>query len=301
MFNLLRNPLSFILSWFLIGTGLVLRYVRKSMAPNRITSIYVHDPSARLLEGCIKWLLDNKYYFISVAELYDILTSGRNIRPGAVCLTIDDGGKDTLLNVVPVIEKYGVPTCFFISAGPVEKGVFWWTYVEKSRAMGVNGVPDVDAFKAMPEAERSAAVGKLEKVLCVEREAMTQEEVFKISTNPLITIGSHTVNHAYMDRCSKEELLLEIKESKRLLSEWTNREISSFSYPDGNTTGEEHEILCESGYLMAFTTKPDLIEIDNYHPFYLPRFCMNERGPFVENICRICGAWQSIVGRIRKS
>lgn len=279
-------------------TGIVAWYTKKSRLPNLISCIYVHNPPARLLERCIKWLIRKGYHFISVEELYDILANHKVVPPGAVCLSIDDGDRENLINVIPVIEKYRIPTCFFIATEAVENGVFWWTYVIRSKSMGLNGVPALEAFKSMPEAERFARIKELQKVMPLEREAMTKEDIFKLAANPLVTIGSHTVNHACMDRCSKDELLREIRESKLLLSQWTKGEIKYFSYPDGSTISDGPEILLDNGYSMAFTTRQELIDISNHHLFYLPRFSINDKGPFVENLCKMTGVWQKIIGRM---
>lgn len=289
----LRYLLASIIGCFFIATGLVRKHVKQAKSGNIITSIYFHNPSAQLFEKCIKWLITNKYYFISLDELYDLLISRKAVPGGGACIMVDDGWRDNIKNIIPVIDKYKVPVCFFISTEPVENGVFWWTYVRKGKEMALIKPLSVDDLKSMPESERKKRIGYLKEKFFLAREAMTKEDVAAISSNPLITIGSHTVNHAYTDRCSETELVREIRDSKEILFQWTKKEIKFFSYPNGNFKGDEHCVLSRNNYLMAFTTRPDFINTNNFEIFYLPRFCVNDNGPLVENICKITGVWQN--------
>jgi len=215
-----------------------------------------------------------------------------------VCLSVDDGWKANLPNIIPVVSAFSIPICFFISTEPVENGVFWWSYVSKFVETDFNSTMSVNDFKTIPEGERRKKIGELKASFLLEREAMTKEELFEISKKPFITIGSHTVNHACLNRCNEAELLFEIKESKHLLEGWTNKGVKYFSYPNGDFTGVEHNTLVQNGYLMAFTTKQGFIDVNNHDLFYLPRFSVNDKGTFTENICKMTGTWQKMVGRI---
>ena len=290
-----RPFLSRFLGLFLLKIGFVQARVKKTKSRNLITVLCFHNPSADLFAGCVRWLIDNNYVFISVQELYDIL-SNRTVPPvGSVCLTVDDGWRENLSNIIPEINNRRIPICFFISTGPVENGVFWWSICASAERLGFDKSISIKKFKTIAESERSRRVSEIRKKIDLDREAMTKEEVVEISQNIFVTIGGHTVNHACLNQCMNEQLDYEVKESKRLLTEWTQQEVSYFSYPNGDFKGTEHTELAESGYLLAFTTEEEFVSPNYCDPFYLPRFCINDGGSLEENICKMTGLWQTLM------
>src|SRR5690606_3336962 len=114
-----------------IFLGLVRRECKRVHSENLITPIYFHNPSKELFEKCIRWLVKNNYHFISTADLYEILKGNRTVKHGAVCITVDDGKKDNLENIIPLAKKLEIPVTIFIATEPVEGGSFWWSYVNK--------------------------------------------------------------------------------------------------------------------------------------------------------------------------
>lgn len=289
-----RPFFSRLLGLFLLKMRFVQAQVKKAKSRNLITVLYFHNPSAALFSGCVRWLINNKYVFISVQELYDIL-SNRSVPPeGSVCLTVDDGWRENLSNIIPVINNRYIPICFFISTSPVEEGVFWWSICARAEREGFDKSISIEKFKTIAESERSKRVSEMRQKITLDREAMTKEEVVEISKNIFVTIGSHTVNHACLNQCTDKELTYEVKESKRLLFEWTQKEISYFSYPNGDFKSTESKVLKENGYLLAFTTQQEFVSPNDYDPFYLPRFCINDDGSLEENICKMTGLWQTL-------
>jgi peptidoglycan/xylan/chitin deacetylase (PgdA/CDA1 family) len=296
----LRQPLAHVAASFLMKGGFVQRQLKTARSNNLITLVYFHNPSAHLFEGCIKWLVENGYQFISMDELYTILINAEEPPRRAICLSVDDGWRENLLNIIPIINAYSIHICFFISTEPVENGAFWWTYASRWEETVINNTRSVGDFKAIPDLQRQKEINKIKTCLALEREAMTKEEVCALSSNPLVTIGSHSVNHACLNRCTAEEQSYEIRESKRLLSEWTKKEIKYFSYPNGDAAGVEHAMLRNNGYLMAFTSKAEFLHTKEHDPFSLPRFAVNDYGSVEENICKMTGSWQKALNYIAR-
>lgn len=289
-----RPFLSRPLGLFLLKMGFVQTRVKKVRSRNMITVIQFHNPSLELFAGCVRWLIDNKYVFISVQQLYDIL-SNRAVPPvGSVCLTVDDGWRENLRNIIPVINNRRIPICFFISTSPVGDGVFSWSIWARAEREGFDKSISIKKFKTIAESERSRRVSEIRKKIDLDREAMTKGEVVDISKNIFVTIGSHTVNHACINHCTDQELAYEVRESKRLLSDWIQKEVSYFSYPNGDFKGTESKVLTESGYLLAFTSEEEFVSPNYHDPFYLPRFCINDGGCLEENICKMTGLWQTL-------
>lgn len=290
----MRHLLSRLLGSFFIKCGFVQEQMKKIKSTNNITVLYFHNPPAKLFAGCVSWLIDNNYVFISVQELYEMVT--QNIVPptGAVCLTVDDGWRDNLSNIMPVVNARNIPICFFISTGPILDGTFWWSLCVQTENSGISESLSARELKKIPNFERMKKISELRAKIALDREAMTKEELIELSRNPLVTIGSHTVNHPCLNQCAESESVYEIKEGNKLLSEWIRKDVKYFSYPNGDYKGCEHKVLAECGCLMAFTTKHDFVSPNYSNIFYVPRFSINDNGSLEENICKITGLWQAL-------
>jgi len=290
----MRPLLSHFLGLFLTKSGFVQTQLKKIKSTNSITVLYFHNPSAELFAGCVSWLVDNHYVFITVRELYDIVTQDIAPPVGAVCLTVDDGWRENLSNIMPVVNARNIPICFFISTGPVLDGTFWWSLCAHAVREGFGENISAIKLKKIPNLKRMKIIDELRTRIKLDREAMTKEELIELSRNPLVTIGSHTVNHPCLNQCTDNESVYEITECNGQLSEWIRKDVKYFSYPNGDYKGSEHQVLAECGCLMAFTTKQEFVSPNDSNHFYVPRFSINDRGSLEENICKMIGLWQII-------
>lgn len=276
--------------------GCVNRTKKKLLNEPVILSIYFHNPSRKLFKKCIKWLYKNKFTFISLDELNDILYGKKDFSNGLVCITVDDGFRDNLNNVIPVVCEYSIPITFFISTEPVKNGVFWWSFAQKDSRFSKNGFKNKNIIKSMQESDRLKYLNEIRSKYSIDREAMTPEEIAEISEISEVTIGSHTVNHSIVINCTDEESEREIRESKSIIQKWINKEVKYFSYPNGNFSKREKIYLMKNGYQLAFTTKPSFISsIDRNNLFCLPRFSVNDDGSFSENLLKMLGIWQKYI------
>ena len=69
-----------------------------------------------------------------------------------------------------------------------------------------------------------------------------------------MTIGSHTMHHAYLPLLSPEGLQEELIESKRVIEQRIGLPVQFVSYPVGGFTPQAQESARQAGYLAAFTT-----------------------------------------------
>jgi hypothetical protein len=67
-------------------------------------------------------------------------------------------------------------------------------------------------------------------------------------------VGSHTLTHPRLTRINNHDQKREIKESKMLLENLLNSEITSFCYPKGDFDNGIVSLVKSSGYLLARTT-----------------------------------------------
>lgn len=288
----IRNILAFFVSRLLIFSGPLKRLKKKVFNGEIILSIYCHNPSKLLFENCVCWLQKNGFRFISVDELYQISSGETPFPRGAIILTVDDGWRNNKENISEVANKYEIPVTIFVSTEPVETGnAFWWSYISKGNEIGIIK-SQVGELKKVPNDDRLKLVELAKVNLKLDREALTREELTGISETKFVSIGSHTVTHPILTKCSDEMALFEIFESRKILEKWLNKNIVHFAYPNGTYSQREMEILKICGYQMAFTTNPKYITRRNISQAYaIPRVDILETVSFSENICRMTGLW----------
>ena len=88
----------------------------------------------------------------------------------------------------------------------------------------------------------------------INKEDSLSEEDLRVLDDEGVTIGSHTVTHAYLPHTTSPELINEIFDSKKRLEEVLGHPISLFSYPAGGFTDEAKGLVEKAGYSGAVTT-----------------------------------------------
>jgi peptidoglycan/xylan/chitin deacetylase (PgdA/CDA1 family) len=88
----------------------------------------------------------------------------------------------------------------------------------------------------------------------INTEGYLSDEDLRILNDAGITIGSHTVTHAFMPDLKPEEVLLELRESKRELESILGHPVTIFSYPAGGFNGYARAMVKAAGYEGAVTT-----------------------------------------------
>lgn len=150
-------------------------------------------------EKHIKYI--NTYYKpVSLTELISRITT-KSLVGDEVCVTFDDGYRDNLTNALPILEKYNTPaTIFMTTANLGEQASFDWDmkYSDKDRA-----------------------------------NFLSHEEIKKLANSPLIEIGAHTHHHFRLSDLSRNDQLLEIETSKKILEDIIQKKVLHFAYPFG--------------------------------------------------------------------
>lgn len=246
-----------------------------------IRSLYYHTPIIDGVEKMIRHYQKQGYRFISVEELLIIMMNGMPVKDKLAFISLDDGWKQNL-ELLPVIEKYNVPVCIFIATEPVLSGNFWWEYVSKTRDR--SGLED---FKKLPYERFYAQLKEIKSRIKLERSAMTKEDVIHISRHPLVSIQAHTVNHPILTSLPDDVLEMELRDSKKILEEWTGKKIIAFSYPNGRNTSRESE-MARKYFDISFTTIQKHISIDD-EIMLLPRYSLT--GQWLRDLLKVMGIW----------
>lgn len=87
----------------------------------------------------MKWLYDNGVTFVTMKELYEMITTGNNIpkRPVAICF--EEGYDDVYKNAYPILKQYGVKATVFLSSQYINKPSYLTEGMIKDMALkGIN-------------------------------------------------------------------------------------------------------------------------------------------------------------------
>ncbi len=258
-------------------------------------------------ENQMKWIKHN-YEIIHSADIgIEVNKEGRD----AVVITFDDGYADVLRNALPVLEEYEIPATVFITTGNIDN--LYPNYMESIIDAVLKPRIYRDYFEISDDFihcrwntrnlnERVAlynALGQLFRHIEPDRRiryedglyewagfnnlhndskrVMTSEEIRRLSKSRLITMGSHTVNHASLGWISEHQQIYEVMESKEKLESIISKSVDQFAYPWGSKDDYSNvsvKILKEVGYKYAFTTSNNEMT-DGFDPFRIPRWIVH--------------------------
>ena len=85
---------------------------------------------------------------------------------------------------------------------------------------------------------------------------LNKSEIKQLAKDPLVTIGSHSVNHLNLNKLSKKKLIFELKESKKYLEKITNKKINCISFPNGEFNKRVISTCKMTGYKYCFNSIP---------------------------------------------
>lgn len=238
------------------------------------------------LDAILAWLKARAYDFITLDQL-----PARLENPGRrkfACFTFDDGYRDNLVHALPVFERHQVPFAINITTAYSDHAGFpWWYALEDllcSRdqfvfrdqgqshgfALGTNS-EKLDAFEAISQLIRSCGPGRHEELIgeifdvapadLLQRACdlvLDWHEVATLDAHPLVTIGSHGINHLTSNKLDDFALRRELAGSKRILEQRLGHPVQHLAYPFGgaNAVGaREFQCARECGYATAVTTR----------------------------------------------
>ena len=239
-------------------------------------------------------------------------TAVRHLRQGtlparAACITFDDGYADNADHALPVLQRLGLPACFFIATAYLDGGRMWnddvIEYVRRApadlldlRDIGCGLLPARNTAQKVSAVE--AILGRLkylpfaQRQATVSRLATPRQEELMLSTRRLqalhqagMEIGAHTERHPILARISDDDALAEIAGSKRTLERITAAPVTLFAYPNGKPAvdfgARDVRLAATLGFEAAVTTAAgvagsgsDLFQLPRYTPWEpdRPRF-----------------------------
>jgi peptidoglycan/xylan/chitin deacetylase (PgdA/CDA1 family) len=260
---------------------------------SKILSIYFHNPSPKLFERIINYLIDNNYTIISLKQFNDIIDN-KQLNEKIAVITIDDGWQNNL-QLLEIVRKYKVFITIFVTTSAIEQGNFWWEYVGIGKNQNKASIKrEIIRIKKLNAKAFYFEISNLKSDITIDRSVLTREELIKLSKNPFVTIGSHTVSHISLSNKSFEVKKNELLDSKNTLEMWTGQRIIYFSYPFGDYTEELNKLAKECGYKLCFTCETSNLYSNRIDRYSIPRRCVNDNAGFFEALSKIHGIWYKI-------
>ena len=248
-----------------VGVILTLHHVRPPrpgrFQPNRLLEI-----TPRFLTRVVKLLRRSGLDLVSLDEMHRRLTEG-DFSQRFVCLTFDDGYRDTLTSAYPILKAAGVPFAVYVASSfPDRLGEFWWLALEaviakndqiglvidgENRSFACASVAEKRALfdelywwlrRRPTESETRAIVRNLAACYQVDIAAFCKElcmdwrELAQLAADPLVTIGAHTVNHPMLAKLPADAARAEMDLSRSVIEAALTVRPQHLAYPFGDPT-----------------------------------------------------------------
>ncbi|MFK4486320.1 polysaccharide deacetylase family protein [Bradyrhizobium sp. USDA 336] len=293
------------------GAGAILRF--RYVRPRRrgFQPLREHEITPQFLDRAIRALKRWNYDFLGMDEVCRRAVTLPEKRR-FVALTFDGAGKDLISFAYPVLARHAVPFTIYVpTAFPDGVGEAWWLGLEQVIAresridlmMGEKEQRFTVADKAgkqalfshleswlrsLPPADVSAAIADLctryrIDLAALSREAsMDWEDLARLAADPLVTIGSATVNYPMLANMKDAAALREMTMGKAVAESAFQREIRHFAYPFGDRASfrRNHVVMAEqAGFASAASTIPGIVEAEGRTNLRaLPRISWDGRG-----------------------
>lgn len=278
------------------GRGVIFS-LHRIAEPGRPTLYPGYIIHAHVLDDILATVRRLGWDIVGVDEVYARLTMDAGLARGRnnksrrfACFTLDDGYTDNLTLALPIFRKHAAQFCVYIATGLVERSIFYWwganeELVFKSEHIDLPPVGDSPTPRtlwARNFEEKLAAYRTLDD-LChrlgdaffpilreilkqqgvdpqrsLERDVLTVAQARDLASDPLVTIGTHTITHQRLSRLSEEEARLEMEEGRRTLERWLGVEVRHLSYPFGRSDAcgpREYALAKQIGFKTAVTTR----------------------------------------------
>ncbi|MEM8710111.1 MAG: polysaccharide deacetylase family protein [Planctomycetota bacterium] len=284
--------------------------------------------------------LGRRYDLVAVGEGAERLEtdpmtdpSSRAASSSLVALSMDDGYRDNLHDLVPLLERVGGRSTVFLEGGAVAERRLPWLHALGwlQRRLGPEALAERLAA-ALPDQrsdllDQPGSANRQKRILKydaprVERDAVLRDLVASEGGDPgrivdelylsagearelgvasAIEIGGHTVNHPVLSRLSKDEQREEIQGGRDAIDRVLGEDAPSqavFAYPYGRRWDFDQTsplLVQEAGYSYAVTTHAG-VNRRGTPPYLLRRWPIHDGTKLHEVATEACGAFEWLRG-----
>lgn len=278
----------------------VAEYDQSKLKPNEDLKV-----SPAFLQKTINKYRKAGFTFMSLDEVYDIITGKTHTDKPFVAFTLDDGYLDNYTTAYPIFKRNNVPFCIFVATDfPDRKAVLWWLTIEdlilsNEKIELSDGSAYIcktyqqkwDTFRLIREKilklDQKNLLRSLQELFKnyninwlapVKEMAMSWDNIAELEKEPLCTIGGHTMTHPAFSPLSLDEIKAETEGGIERLHSVIAYDIHHFAYPYGSAKedGErEYEFLKTFNFKTAFVSFGGIItKQSNDSRTKLPRFML---------------------------
>ena len=216
-------------------------------------------------------LLKENYTLISPGQFLCWCEGELDLPPRSVLLTCDDGLRNTLTDMLPILADAGVPFLFFVTGASAEglssmlwyEQLFLWLraasaerisslceswYPRRMLHLNTLWVELIKRLSAMAWPLRQTALEDLRTRLGISKDWASEysdnealhRRFFMLNRKELMqlhragmTIGAHTMSHPMLSQMTRDDALEEISQSRRALEIALNEKVWGLAYPFG--------------------------------------------------------------------
>lgn len=235
------------ISTFICLLGIPL-LIRELICRNGVAVLLYHDVQPKVFAKHIAYL-SHHYKIISLDTLVSAIYNKdfSEIPQKSVVITIDDGyaGNVTLL---PIFKQYRIhPTIYVCTQIINTHRHFWFRISERSKKERLKKLPNVERLTRLEQESDFEQEKEYQ-----DRQALNIDEMKDMMQD--VDFQPHTQFHPILPQCTETECKQEILSSKADLEKFLGVECLHFSYPNGDYTEREIEIVKAGGFRSARTT-----------------------------------------------
>jgi peptidoglycan/xylan/chitin deacetylase (PgdA/CDA1 family) len=228
-----------------------------------------------------------RYTCLTLRDAHRRWKSGERPTRPFLAVTFDDGQVDNVEHAAPVLEQHGIPASFFLPVDAIEDRTPLWhdrlgfavlALVAGGRRETLRDslVAEGVGTTVADSASTAASVAALSKSLTPERQSSLVERLEHAAGDDATVpawsglmrwsdardlvasgheIGSHSMSHPLLPKCTDDHKRREVEESRRALIARLEAPIDSFCYPNGDTDPSIERLVASAGYERAVTTR----------------------------------------------
>ena len=266
----------------------------KINGPNK----HLFVPKSNFIEQ-MNFLEKNGINVISMDELYET-----KFKPSkfSVIISFDDGYKDNLKIVYPILKKKNFPFIIYLVPKLLEEEpwVWWlelWDQLQKRNVIIYDECQmnidtenlKIKAFLKIKKKMKKLQIKdqkkmiqtifNLDKTTNMSEYFLNKTEINSLIKDKLVTLGSHSYDHLSLKKFDKKIAYEQITKSKIYLEKCFNVPIIHFSYPYGQKDDIafiEHEMLFDNKFNTGVTTMD--YSYKKFNSYYLNRCSI---GPYI--------------------
>ena len=213
---------------------------------------------------------------LSMDDVVEHFSSGRQFPPRAFAVTFDDGFENNFSIAAPILKEFSVPATFYITTGFIENNAMSWidriehcleavpagvlqfawderphsfaTVDDKIRVLQlirdrVKTDPRIDADEVVEMVCEQCGIAEVRHSAEPIDQKMSWKQVARLADEELFTIGGHSHTHKILSFLSAEELNVEITTSIDLIQENVGLRVRHYSYPEGLEHCYSNEVI----------------------------------------------------------